>query len=176
VLLELVIQNDVKPEDVERVDVGVNSNVPNALIHTRPNTALEAKFSLQFQMSIGVLDRAAGLAQFTDEKVREPRTRAMLEKVFVYVDPEIEALGFNEMRMKVAITLKDGRRLEGRADMAKGHPKKPMSRDDVHVKFMDCASLVMDASKAEQLFQRLESIESVAAVSELRPLLAGKLS
>ncbi|MPZ50461.1 MAG: MmgE/PrpD family protein [Dehalococcoidia bacterium] len=74
VLLELVTQNDVKPEDVERVDVGVNSNVPNALIHTRPTTALEAKFSLQFQMSIGILDRAAGLAQFTDEKVREPRT------------------------------------------------------------------------------------------------------
>ncbi|MPZ50460.1 MAG: hypothetical protein GEU75_14375 [Dehalococcoidia bacterium] len=100
----------------------------------------------------------------------------MLEKVFVYVDPEIEALGFNEMRMKVAITLKDGRKLEGRADMAKGHPRKPMSRQDVRVKFMDCASLVMAKATAEQLFQRLENIESLGLISELRPLLAGKLT
>jgi 2-methylcitrate dehydratase PrpD len=176
VLLDLVRSNDVKPEDVERIDVGVNSNVPNALIHVRPNTALEAKFSLQFQMAIGVLDRAAGLAQFTDEQVRKPRTREMIERVFVHVDPEIEALGFNEMRMAVDITLKDGRKLSGRADKAKGHPKNPMSREDVRVKFMDCASLVMSQSLAEQLFDRLENIESLDSVAELGPLLQGDLA
>ena len=80
--------------------------------------------SLQFQMAIGVLDRAAGLAQFTDEKVLEPRVQEMLQRVFVDVDPEIEALGFNEMRMTVSITLKDGNVLSGRADAAKGHPAR----------------------------------------------------
>jgi 2-methylcitrate dehydratase PrpD len=100
----------------------------------------------------------------------------MLERVFVYVDPEIEALGFNEMRMKVAISLKDGRRLEGRADMAKGHPRKPMSRDDVRLKFLDCASLVMDRPASEKLLDRLERIESLPSVGELTPLLAGGLA
>jgi 2-methylcitrate dehydratase PrpD len=166
----------VKPDDVERIDVGVNSNVPNALIHTRPQTALNAKFSLQFQMAIGVLDRAAGLAQFTDEKVLLPSTRAMIERVFVYVDPEIEALGFNEMRMKVAITLKDGRKLEGFADAAKGHPRKRMSHADVCEKFLDCAATVIPSSKAEQLLARLEGIEQVKNVTELSPLLAGPLA
>jgi 2-methylcitrate dehydratase PrpD len=160
---------------VERIDVGVNSNVPNALIYSRPQTALEGKFSLQFQMAIGVLDRAAGLAQFTDAKVRQPATQAMMGRVFVHVDPEIEALGFNEMRMTVTITLKDGRRLQGRADMAKGHPKKPMTRDDVRGKFLDCAALVMDKQAAVKLLDRLENVESVDAVSELTPLLAGTL-
>jgi 2-methylcitrate dehydratase PrpD len=175
VLLELIRQNDVRPDEVERIDVGVNSNVPNALIYSRPQTALEGKFSLQFQMAIGVLDRAAGLAQFTDAKVRQPETRAMMERVFVHVDPEIEALGFNEMRMTVAMSLKDGRQLEGRADMAKGHPKKPMTRDDVRLKFFDCASLVMDKRSAQELLDRLERIETLKSVSELTPLLAGRL-
>ena len=172
-LLDLVREHEIKPDQVERIDVGVNSHVPNALIYPRPTTALEGKFSLQFQMAIGVLERRAGIAQFVDEKVREPRTRALMERVHVYVDPEVEALGYNEMRMKVDITLKDGRRLSGYADKAKGHPKKPMSRDDLREKFMDCAGLVMSSQQAETALEHLWSIRQIDRVSDLTPMLVG---
>ena len=173
VLLEMVRDHDVRPEQVDRIDVGVNSHVPNALIHTRPTTALEGKFSLQFQMAIGVLERRAGIAQFVDEKVRDPRTRELMERVQVYVDPEIEARGYNEMRMKVKITLKDGRVLSGYADKAKGHPKKPMSREDLREKFMDCAALVMSSDRAEAALARLWAIRDVGRVGELTSMLTG---
>jgi len=172
-LLDLVREHEIKPDQVERIDVGVNSHVPNALIYARPTTALEGKFSLQFQMAIGVLERRAGIAQFVDEKVREPRTKALMERVHVYVDPEVEALGYNEMRMKVDITLKDGRRLSGYADKAKGHPKKPMSRDDLREKFMDCAGLVMSSQQAETALEHLWSIRQIDRVSDLTPMLVG---
>ncbi len=173
VLLGLVREHNVVPEQVQRIDVGVNSHVPNALIHTRPTTALQGKFSLQFQMSIGVLERAAGIAQFVDAKVRDPRTQEMMERVFVHVDPEIEALGYNEMRMTVAITLTDGRRLFGRADRAKGHPRQPMSRDDLREKFLDCAGLVMPLDRAESLLAHLWDIRLVDRTADLAPMLVG---
>ncbi|HXF83312.1 MAG TPA: MmgE/PrpD family protein [bacterium] len=173
VLLELVREHDIRPEQVERIEVGVNSHVPNALIHTRPTTALEGKFSLQFQMAIGVLERRAGIAQFVDAKVRDPRTRALMERVHVYVDPEIEALGYNEMRMKVRLTLRDGRTLAGYADKAKGHPRKPMSRDDLREKFLDCATLVMPAEAAESALAHLWAIRDIDRVADLMPMLTG---
>jgi 2-methylcitrate dehydratase PrpD len=173
VLLDLVREHDLRPEQIARIDVGVNSHVPNALIHTRPTTALEGKFSLQFQMSIGVLERHAGIAQFVDEKVRDPRTRSMMERVHVHVDPEIEALGYNEMRMKVDIALADGRTLSGYADKAKGHPKKPMSRGDLREKFMDCAALVMPAAAAESALEHLWAIRQIDRVGDLMPMLVG---
>ena len=173
VLLDLVRTHDVRPEQVARIDVGVNSHVPNALIHTRPRTALEGKFSLQFQMAIGVLERAAGIRQFTDEKVRDPRTRALMERVVVHVDPEIDVQGYNEMRMTVRITLTDGRVLAGRADAARGHPRKPMSRADLEAKFLECAELVMPRAQAETLLARLWEIRAVPDVAALAPLLAG---
>jgi len=173
VLLDLVRTHDLRAEHIERIDVGVNSHVPNALIHTRPVTALQGKFSLQFQMAIGVLDRAAGIAQFVDARVTDPPTRALMERVHVYVDPEIEALGYNEMRMKVAITLKDGRTLSGRADMAKGHPRKPMSRDDLAVKFTDCALLVMPRERAETLLAHLWDVQLIDRLPDLTPMLVG---
>jgi len=166
VLLELVREHDVRPEQVDRIEVGVN-------FHVHPTTALEGKFSLQFQMAIGVLERRAGIAQFIDEKVREPRTRELMERVHVYVDPEIEASGYNEMRMKVKVTLKDGRMLSGFADKAKGHPKKPMSREDLREKFMDCASLVMPSDRAEAALARLWAIRDVGRVGELTAMLVG---
>jgi 2-methylcitrate dehydratase PrpD len=174
VLLELVRKHDVRPEHVERIDVGVNSHVPNALIYTRPTTALEGKFSLQFQMAIGVLDRAATLAQFSDARVRDARTRALIERVHVHVDPEIEALGYNEMRMTVDIILTDGRRLSDRADGAKGHPRKPISRVDLTAKFMECAGLVMPAEQAEKVLARLWAIREVKSVADLTMLLVGE--
>jgi 2-methylcitrate dehydratase PrpD len=172
-LLDLIREYDITPDQIERIDVGVNSHVPNALIHVHPTTALEGKFSLQFQMSIGVLERRAGLAQFVNEKVRDPRTQAMMERVHVYVDPEIEALGYNEIRMKVDITLNDGRRLSGYADKAKGHPKKPMTRDDLRGKFMDCAVPVMSAPAAESALEHLWAIREIDRVDELTPMLVG---
>lgn len=173
VLLELVREHDVTSDQVERIEVGVNSHVPNALIHTSPTTALQGKFSLQFQMAIGVLDRRAGIAQFVDARVTDPRTRGLMERVHVYVDPEIEALGYNEMRMKVAITLKDGRRLAGFADKAKGHPRRPMSRDDLREKFMDCAALVMPSDRAEAALAHLWAVQEIDRVADLTPMLGG---
>lgn len=35
-MLELIREHDIDPADVERVDVGTNHNMPNALIHHRP--------------------------------------------------------------------------------------------------------------------------------------------
>ncbi|MDR7529048.1 MAG: MmgE/PrpD family protein [Armatimonadota bacterium] len=174
VLLELVRDHDIRPEQVARIEVGVNSHVPNALIHMRPTTALEGKFSLPFQMAIGVLERRAGIAQFADAKVRDPRTRALMERVHVYVDPEIEAQGYNEMRMKVSITLTDGRVLSGYADKARGHPRKPLSREELREKFIECASLVMPVDQAEQALSRLWGIRQILRVADLTPLLVGR--
>jgi 2-methylcitrate dehydratase PrpD len=172
-LLELVREHDLRPEQIERIDVGTNSHVPNALIHMRPKTALEGKFSLPFCMAIGVLERRAGIAQFVDAKVRDSRTQALMQRVHMHVDPQLEALGYNEMRMTVAITLRDGRRLSGRADMAKGHPRKPMSRSELREKFMDCATLVMAAPQAESALERLWEIREASRITDLVPLLLG---
>ncbi|NIO10303.1 MAG: hypothetical protein GTO40_20785, partial [Deltaproteobacteria bacterium] len=46
----------------------------------------------------------------------------MMKRVTLYVDDEMEALGYDQVRSRILIKLKDGRLIEGRADVAKGHP------------------------------------------------------
>jgi hypothetical protein len=77
--------------------------------------------------------------------------------------------------MTVTITLKDGRKLFGRADMARGHPKKPMSHADVRAKFLDCAAEVIPSAQAQSLLSALEALESAPDIGAILPLMAGPL-
>jgi 2-methylcitrate dehydratase PrpD len=134
----LIEAHDIDAREVELVTVGTNRHMPNALIHARPDTDLEAKFSMQFCMAILLLDRRAGLSQFTDAVVHRSDVREMLERVRFEVDPEAESAGYNNMTSIVRVWMKDGRRFEAREAFAKGSPQKPMTDDELVGKFLEC--------------------------------------
>ena len=144
-ILDLVREHDLHASDIESIEVGTNSNVPNALIYPMPKTALEAKFSIPFCMAIAVLERKAGIAQFADSKVRQKKVVELMKRVRLYVDDELEALGFDQVRSRIRIRLRNGRSIEGRYDVARGHPEKPMSWSELAEKFKECASLAVPA-------------------------------
>jgi 2-methylcitrate dehydratase PrpD len=163
-ILDLVGEHDLHASDIESIEVGTNSNVPNALIYPMPKTALEAKFSIPFCMSIAVLERKAGIDQFVDSKVRRKKVVELMKRVRLYVDDELEALGFDQVRSRIRINLNSGRTIEGRYDVARGHPAKPMSWTELAEKFKECASLALPADNARQvvdLVARLEDLKSL---------------
>jgi len=164
-ILDLVKRHDLHADDIESVEVGANSNVPNALIYPMPKTALEGKFSIPFCMAIGILERKAGIAQFKDRKVRDPKVVDLMKRVTLYVDQELESLGYDQVRSRIRIKLKNGKTIEGRADVARGHPLKPMSWAEIGEKFRACARLVLTHRKTE------EAIELVANLDRMRSIL-----
>jgi len=172
VMLDLIHRHDLKPERVRRVAVGTNHNMPNALIHHRPRTELQAKFSMEFCMAILLLERKAGLEQFTDEVVNRPDVQALLQKVDFGVHPEAEAAGFDKMTTIVEIELDDGTKVRGSADFGKGSPANPMSDAELSDKFRHCAEWGgLDASRTQRILDTLWKIEALADVRELTALL-----
>ena len=172
-LSRLIRANNIKAQDVERVDVGTNRNMPNALIHHKPKTGLEAKFSMEFCMAALLLYGKAGLGEFQDEVVNRPEVRSMIERVRFGVHPEAEAAGYNKMTTILEIRLQDGRKISGRADFGKGSPANPMSYDEVAAKFLDCAAFAKwPASKAKALVESVTHLESVRDIRTLTALLS----
>jgi 2-methylcitrate dehydratase PrpD len=166
-ILDLVRDYDLQARDIESIDVGTNSNVPNALIYPMPRTALEGKFSIPFCMAIAVLERKAGIAQFTDRKTRDKKVVDLMKRVTLYVDDELEALGYDQVRSRVRIKLKSGRMIEGRADVARGHPEKPMGWAELGEKFRDCADLVLPRAQAEKSIGIVGQLELVRSLTPL---------
>ncbi|RPI08466.1 MAG: MmgE/PrpD family protein, partial [Zetaproteobacteria bacterium] len=172
-MLELIRKHDIRPEQVVSVKVGTNQNMPNALIHHRPMTELQAKFSMEFCMAILLLERKGGLNEFTDEIVNRPDVQAMVGKVEFGVHPEAEAAGYDKMTTILEIVLTDGRTIRDRADFGKGSPANPMSYDEVADKFRECAAYSRWPKKrAEQVVELVKSLEAVKNVRELTGLLS----
>jgi len=138
-----------------------------------PTNALEGKFSIPFCMAIGVLERKAGIAQFQDRKVREPKVVEMMKRVTLYVDDEMEGLGYDQVRSRIRIKLKDGRTVEGRADVAKGHPLKPMNWEELGEKFRDCGLLVLPRRNVDRAINLVGKLERERNLLPLIRLLAG---
>jgi 2-methylcitrate dehydratase PrpD len=171
-MLRLIEEHDIRAEDVAHVRVGTNSNMPNALIHHRPKDELQAKFSMEFCMAILLLERRAGLSEFTDEVVERDDVKAMIEKVDFAVDEEAEAAGYHLMTTIIDIDLKDGRRISGRADFGKGSPAFPMSYEEVAGKFRENAEFAgMGKARADEIVELVRSLERLDSVAGL----AGRL-
>ena len=172
VMMELIRAHDIEPEQVKRVAVGTNHNMPNALIHHRPTNELQAKFSMEFCMAILLLERKGGLEQFTDETVNRADVQAMIARIHFGVHPEAEAAGFDKMTTIIEIELADGRLIRGQADFGKGSPANPMTDAELSDKFRQCAAWGgLDEDRTEAVLDLVWNIEALPNVNELTRLL-----
>lgn len=172
-MARLIREHGIKAADVEHVRVGTNSNMPNALIHHRPQDELQAKFSMEFCMAILLLDGKAGLSEFTDETTRRDDVRAMIEKVDFVVDERAERAGYHKMTTIIDITLRDGRTIHGEADFGKGSPANPMSYDEVAAKFRDNAAHAgLGRAAADEVVDLVRDLERQPSIERLMSLVA----
>lgn len=170
-LLRLISTNSIRAADVAQVEVGTNHNMLNTLIHHRPTTGLQAKFSMEFCMAILLLDGKADQTKFTDAVANRPDVQEMISRVRFYTDPDAEKAGYDKMTTILKITLKDGRSITGRADFGKGSPTNPMSYDEVAEKFLGCAAFAeWPTAKARQAIEMVRKLENVSDVRSLTAL------
>ena len=172
-LARLIQVNDIQAAQVEKVDVGANHNMTTTLLHHNPKTGLEAKFSMEFCIAILLLERKAGLGQFSDKVAQRPDVREIIRKINFYVDPQAESAGFDKMTSILKITLKNGKVIAGQAAFGKGSPANPMSFDEASEKFRGCAEFAeWPQAKTEKIIAFVKALETAPDMSALSPLLS----
>ncbi|HVB97901.1 MAG TPA: MmgE/PrpD family protein, partial [Candidatus Dormibacteraeota bacterium] len=172
-MLRLVRQYKITPDQVESVDVGTNEPAYSVLIRHDPQDGLESKFSMEFCLTMMLLEGKAGLSQFTDAVVRRPDVQAMIHRIHYHPSAAAAAGGLNKMTTIIQIHLKDGRTISGRGVYAKGSPEHPMSFADEAEKFRGCADFVhWPREKAEKIIETVRGLEAVSDIRQLTPLLS----
>ena len=174
-ILLLIEANDIRPEHIEKVDIGANHGMTTTLLHHHPKTGLEAKFSMEFCLAILLLQRQANLGDFSKKVVLRPDVQEMIARINFYVDPEAESAGFDKMTSILKIHLKNGKVVTGRAAFAKGSPSSPMSFEEAAAKFRGCADYAgWSPTRAKQIIAFVQSLESASDMSALSPLLSSE--
>jgi 2-methylcitrate dehydratase PrpD len=167
-LQRLIRQHHIKAADVDKIDLGANHAMTTSLLHHRPTTGLQGKFSMEFCLSILLLDGKAGLAEYQDAVVQRADVQDMVKRINFYIDPEAEQAGLDKMTSLVKIHLKDGKVVTGRAEFAKGSPSNPMTYDEVADKFRGCAEFARwPAAKTAAVIAAVKSLESLPDVGAL---------
>jgi 2-methylcitrate dehydratase PrpD len=167
--LDLLAAEDLEPENVAAVSVSTSRRNATILRNHRPQTGLEAKFSMEFAMASAIIARRAGLGELTDAFVRRPDVQALLGKVEVQPDDaeDAERSGAAPYDL-VVISTRDGRRLESaHVRDERGSPRLPLSREELWAKFENCCAVGDARLPARRIFEALMSIErqpSVAAI------------
>jgi len=167
-VLDIVEGEDIKPEEVSRVvcDVSKRSLIP--LVHQRPRTALEAKFSLEYAAAIAITDRRAGINQYSDARVSEPDARQLLEHIEVRVHPEQTEGGTIETEFaEVTIETHDGRRFHRRIDVPRGFPELPLESTELEGKFRETAGHYLGADDIEKLLEKLRRLEEASSLDDV---------
>ena len=63
---------------------------PRLLIHDRPSTGLEGKFSMPFCAAAAIVDGKVGIATFEPDRIQAPAIRALMPRVSMRVNPEFD--------------------------------------------------------------------------------------
>jgi 2-methylcitrate dehydratase PrpD len=165
-LLDLVREQNIKPDGIDEIRFGTSSYVLAALRYDEPQNALEAKFSIPFCLAILALERAGGVAQFQDEVVRRDDVRETMGRVKKYLDDEIEAKGYGLIRSRIDLRLRDGRSFTIYPELSRGTPQRPMSRAELEEKFRDCASESIPNADLAAIIAGVFALEEVRDVND----------
>ncbi|HET7005852.1 MAG TPA: MmgE/PrpD family protein [Candidatus Binatia bacterium] len=173
-MLKLVSENNVNPDEIETVKVHAGSNILNPIRYPIAANHLQAKFSLPAALAMIALARKAGKTEFSDAFVAAAPMQAMQKRITTELDPEIEKMGFDKMRSRIAIKLTNGKIIEGWADERyRGGPDNPLSDAELEAKARSCCEGVLHGTCQSQLIEAAWSVTKIANVRQLMVLLNG---
>jgi 2-methylcitrate dehydratase PrpD len=162
-VLALKQQEGIEAQRVERAEVKVSRGTAMPLIHHRPQTGLEGKFSMEYCLAAALLDGRVNLASFSDEAVRRPQAQDLLRRVET-VEQGRGSEGPIGGTATVTLTLDDGSQHSHRVDI----PRAPLTWDELAAKYRDCAVGVISG---EVSARSLEIISNLEAAPDIRQLM-----
>jgi 2-methylcitrate dehydratase PrpD len=169
-VLDMLAVQPVTPDNVESIRVSTSRRNVAVLRNSRPQTGLEAKFSMQFAMASSLVAGRVGLGELTNDFVQRPDVQALMPKVAVEPDDrEDPARPGAAPYDVVVIETRDGRTLESaRVTLERGSPEIPLTTDELWTKFASCLVTGNPELAARAVFDALMSLERQPNVAALR--------
>ena len=171
---ELRRKHPLPPAEIKEVRIrlgkGYHQNV--AWAYT-PTTITSAQLNLYFVAAIMLLEDDVFVDQFTEEKIRDPKVLALIERISITRDPTLDGTGSAEGN-PLEVELKDGTVLSawGRA---RGGKDRPIPRDDVLEKFRKVTARRLTRAAQDEIISCCDRLETLADATALLALLPNRV-
>ncbi|MEO1330027.1 MAG: MmgE/PrpD family protein, partial [Pseudomonadota bacterium] len=126
-----------RPEAIAAIRAELPDAHRGILIHDRPRTASEARFSLPFAVAAALIDGGLALERFAPAGIEDPAVRALMAKIEIAPQPRRrpELNSDPEQPDRLRIVLVSGEILEAEQGATPGSLDAPLGRAAIEAKF-----------------------------------------
>jgi 2-methylcitrate dehydratase PrpD len=162
----LIAAHGIIADEVAEVRVEVNGAFPAIMKYPEPNDVEEARFSLPHVVAATLVGEPMDVRTFSADKLDDPRIIAQRGKTNMIVHDE---WGYDQLGAadQIAVVMRDGRRFEAVATVARGDAVNPLTRGETVAKFMSCTDGRIPAALQRETAMALSGLETVPDVAPM---------
>jgi 2-methylcitrate dehydratase PrpD len=132
-----VAADPIDPAEVHRIVVRTPQGTVAPLIHRRPASGLQGKFSMEYAVAVALLDDQPGFWSFTDAAVQRPEAQRLVDLVEVELADGGDWLLAGEFEADVHL---DSEVVSVREQFPPGSPQRPTTHEELMRKARECLS------------------------------------
>jgi len=165
--LALQARFGIQAADIEKIEIGTYRAALEVAGYDAPATPAEARFSVKYTVAAALTHGSVRLAAFEADRIADDATRALMRKIELSVEPELDAAFPGQRAARVTMRLRDGRVLSHLQPTRKGDPEAPLSDMELEHKYLELASPVLGDDAAATLLAKLKRLETMATLDSL---------
>lgn len=169
-LLALMQREGLEHEQIARVQARVHQGAIDVLGRVQvPQTVHQAKFSMGTVLGLIAVHGKAGLPEFQQHALHDPRVAAFRDKVGMQLDAEVDSAYPQRWLGRVEVQCLDGRTLHGAIDEPKGDPGNGLSRAELEDKFQRLLQFsgARTPQQGAELIRRIWALRDAADLNSL---------
>lgn len=170
-LLAMRERDALRAEQIAAIETELPLVLSRNLMHPRPRTGMEARFSMEYCLATAATQGSVALADFEGEAIHRAAIRDLMPRIVMRPLPETE--GQPPPPTSVTLHLADGTTLRETRTERRGSRANPMSAAEHDAKFRDCAAHVLDRAGTDAALHAIAGLaeggDAVTLVDTLLP-------
>lgn len=169
---QMADQQHLRPETIRSIRDRTYSVAKNIVDCPHPRTPYAAKFSVQYCISAMLYKKSLMDSTFSAQNLKDPAICALMDRISVEVDPELEAAYQADHRHwahRLDITLEDGTMLSHTVAYPPGDPQNPFSQEDCDEKFLTVTAGSLPPEQAVEICAQIRKFDELEDISSFLP-------
>lgn len=160
--IQLKEEHSLGGQEIQSVELLVHPLVLELTGKKAPRTGLEGKFSVYHSAAVALVRGRAGMAEYSDEAVNDPRVIAVRDRVSATADDSI-----HEAKAIARARLEDGRTVEKVVEFAVGSLERPLSDEAIEQKVHDLSDPILGEEAVGRMIRVCGGVLELPDASEL---------
>ncbi|MGC8606086.1 MAG: MmgE/PrpD family protein [Vulcanisaeta sp.] len=161
----------VGPDDVESITIDTFKAAYDIIVKDPekwdPKTKETADHSLMWVTAVALLYGTVELYHYKPENIRDPRVLSLIRKMKVNVDPELDKLYPSAIPNRITVKFRNGKELTAQVDHPRGHPKNPMTDEEVEDKFRRLTDGLLTLSQMSTVINLVRNLENLKDIKQI---------